>query len=60
MLLLAQPIQSVEDPAVPEPLRYADDDILGDGVGYQSTWPWALFAAGLAGCVGFFFMFTPH
>jgi hypothetical protein len=59
MLLLAQPIQSVDDSAVPEVHRRVDDDILDDGVGYQSTWPWALFAAGLAGSVACFFAYTP-
>ena len=58
MLLLAQPIQSVDDPAVPEVFRRVDD-ILDDGVGYQSTWPWALFAAGLASSVACFFAYTP-
>ena len=59
MLLLAQPIQSVDDPAVPEVFRRADDDILDEGVGYGSSWPWALFAAGLASSVACFFAYTP-
>ena len=60
MLLIAQPIQSVEDPAGPEAHRRADDDILDSGIGYQSTWPWALFAAGLASSVAWFFVYTPQ